>query len=135
MSDEQVSIEDLTAAYIKIRAKLSELEEEHKAKVKDLKEQQQLISDHILNTCNELGSDSIKTPAGTVTRRVTSRYWTSDWESMHEFIRENDAMFLLEKRLNNKMVQEYLEDNPDKLPMGLQADRRYTVQVRKPTTK
>ena len=54
---------------------------------------------------------------------------------MHKFMKENDALHLLEQRIHNGNMKQFLEDNPDKSPMGLQADRRYTVSVRKPTSK
>jgi len=79
--------------------------------------------------------DSIRTPAGTVSRRVSSRYWTSDWESLYNFIRENDAQYLLEKRIHNGNMQQFLEENPEVFPEGLQNERKYIIQVRKPTSR
>jgi hypothetical protein len=32
-------------------------------------------------------------------------------------------------------MREFLEINPDAFPVGMQAERKYTVQVRKPTKK
>lgn len=135
MSEEQMTADKLTAAYMKLRSTIREKEEEHKQEITELKEQFDLIGNKLLEICEEQGADSIRTPAGTITRRVTSRYWTSDWESMHKFMKENDALHLLEQRIHNGNMKQFLEDNPDKSPMGLQADRRYTVSVRKPTSK
>jgi len=102
---------------------------------KKLKEQQNLISDRMLELCAKEDIDSVKTPFGTLTRRVYSSYWTSDWDRMYKFIAENEAYHLLEKRIHNGNMREFLEENPDVLPMGLQSDRRYAVSVRKPTNK
>lgn len=121
----------LVAAYINMRTAIQEKEEE----VKKLKEQQNLISDRMLELCAKEDIDSVKTPFGTLTRRVHSSYWTSDWDRMYAFIAENDAYHLLEKRIHNGNMREFLEENPDVLPMGLQSDRRYAVSVRKPTNK
>jgi len=121
----------LVAAYINMRTAIQEKEEE----VKKLKEQQNLISDRMLELCAKEDIDSVKTPFGTLTRRVYSSYWTSDWDRMYKFIAENDAYHLLEKRIHNGNMREFLEENPDVLPMGLQSDRRYAVSVRKPTNK
>jgi hypothetical protein len=79
--------------------------------------------------------DSIRTAAGTVTRTTLTRYWTNDWGSMYEFIRENEAMHLLEQRIHNGNMKQFLSENPDDLPVGLQADSKYVVRVRKPTAK
>jgi uncharacterized protein YutE (UPF0331/DUF86 family) len=129
------SVEDMVAAYRKIRDAISEKEDAHKAEVSGLREQLDVVSDALLGICNSLQADSLRTAAGTVSRRVNTRYWTTDWEKMYEFIRENDVPFLLEQRIHNGNMKQFLDDNPDMLPVGLQADRKFVVQVRKPTAK
>ena len=129
---EEPSIETLVAAYIKIREKLAEVEAEHRAKTKDMKEQQEMITNHLLDKCKEMGLSSIKTAAGTVSRKTQTRFWTSDWDSMYQFLKENDALFLLDKRINTLNMKQFLEDNPDLLPMGLNIDSTYAVTVYKP---
>ena len=125
----------LVLAYRKIRDAINEKEEAHKAEIAALKAQQDLVSDALLALCNEQNLDSIRTPAGTVTRTVNTRYWTNDWESMHNFIKEHDALYLLEQRIHNGNMKQFLEDNPDDLPIGLNADTKYVVRVRKPMSK
>ena len=121
----------MVAAYIKIRSAIQEKEDE----IKVLKEKQALLSANMLDLCSKEDIDSIKTPFGTLTRRIYSAYWTSDWDQMYKFIAENDAYHLLEKRIHNTNMKEFLEENPDALPIGLQSDRKYAVYVRKPTKK
>ena len=121
----------MVAAYINIRSAIQEKEDEIKA----LKEKQALVSASMLDLCSKEDIDSIKTPFGTLTRRIYSSYWTSDWDQMYKFIAENDAYHLLEKRIHNTNMKEFLEENPDALPIGLQSDRKYAVSVRKPTKK
>jgi hypothetical protein len=135
MSDKDLTTVELVNIYIKIRTAIQEKEEQHKLEIQELKDQFDVVGNKLLEICNEQEADSIKTPAGTITRRVASRYWTSDWDSMYQFISENDAPFLLEQRIHNSNMRQFLEDNPDKLPIGLQNERKYTVQVRKPTAK
>jgi hypothetical protein len=50
---------------------------------------------------------------------------------MYQFIQDNDAFPLLEKRLHQTNLKQFLEENPELLPAGLQADRKYTVVVRR----
>jgi hypothetical protein len=129
------TIEEMVGIYIKIRTRIEEAEERHKSELEKLKEEYDIVSQHLLGICNEQNLDSIKTPAGTVSRRVSSRYWTSDWSQMHQFILDNQAPFLLEQRIHNGNMKQFLEENPDTLPIGLQADRKFVIQVRKPTSK
>jgi hypothetical protein len=125
----------LVLAYRKIRDAINEKEEAHKTEIAALKAQQDLVSDALLALCNEQNLDSIRTPAGTVTRTVNTRYWTNDWESMHKFIKEHDALHLMEQRIHNGNMKQFLEENPDTLPVGLNADTKYVVRVRKPMSK
>lgn len=132
---ETVTTEEMVVAYRKLRDAIAEKEEQHKTEIAALKEQLDVVAASLLDVCNEQNADSIRTPAGTVTRRVNTRYWTSDWDAMYRFIKEQDAPFLLEQRIHNGNMKQFLEENPDVLPAGLQADRKFVVQVRKPTAK
>jgi len=128
-------INDLVKVYRRLRDAVAELEEEHKAKLAELKDQMDLVSQNLLEFCEQHNLDSVRTPMGTVSRRVQTRYWTNDWESLYKCVDEHGAYHLLEKRINNHNMKEFLEENPDILPPGLQVDRKYIVQVRKPNRK
>lgn len=130
--DDEVSINKLVKVYLKIRNAIDEKETQHKEELATLKEQFGIVGQSLLNLCKEQNLDSIRTPVGTVSRRISTRYWTSDWDSMYRFISEHDAPFLLEQRIHGTNMKEFLESNPEAFPMGMQADRSYTVQVRKP---
>lgn len=132
---QDIKADELVLAYRKIRDAIQEKEDAHKQEIASLRIQQDLISDALLGLCNDQNLDSIRTSQGTVTRSTTTRYWTSDWESMYDFIKEQDAPFLLEQRIHNGNMRQFLEENPDKLPVGLNADTKYVIRVRKPTSK
>ena len=127
---EQQNVADLVAVYRKLRAAIAEAEEEHETKLKGLKEQMDLVSAELLNFCNEQNLDSVKTPAGTISRRVQTRYWTTDWEQMSNFIVEHNLPQLLEKRLHQGNVKQFLEDNPDVILPSLNTDSRYQLSIR-----
>lgn len=135
MVDLDLPLDAIVSVYLKIRTAIEELEEQQKAEMAELKEQFDTVAAKLLDICNDQNADSIKTPAGTVSRRISSRYWTSDWSTMHKFILEQEAPYLLEQRIHNGNMKQFLEENPDLFPAGLQADRKFTVQVRKPTSK
>ena len=130
-----VPADKLVAIYRKIRGVIDEKEAAHKEEIGALKAHLDAVSGEILRICNEQNLDSLRTPMGTVTRRTVTRYWTNDWESMYRFIKEQDAPHLLEQRIHNGNMRQFLEENPDTLPMGLNADTKYAITVRKPTNK
>jgi hypothetical protein len=127
----EVPADKLAEIYIKIRDKRVELKEKFEAEDAVLKEQQDLLAQEMLEVCYENNADSIKTPAGTIIRKVDTRYWTTDWDSMYQFIQEHDAYPLLEKRIHQTNLKQFLDENPNLLPAGLQADSKYTVVVRR----
>lgn len=129
------SVEDMVAAYRKIRSAISDKEEAHKAEIAALREQLDVVNDALLGICSSLQVDSLRTAAGTVSRRIDTRYWTTDWEEMYRFIKDHDAPFLLEQRIHKGNMKQFLADNPDLLPVGLQADSKFIISVRKPTEK
>lgn len=128
---ENITTDKLAEIYIKIRDKRAELKEKYEADDVELKNQQDMLAERMLDVCREINADSIKTPAGTIIRKVDTRYWTTDWDSMYQFIVENDAYPLLEKRLHQTNLKQFLDENPNLLPAGLQADSKYTVVVRR----
>ena len=135
MEEEEIPADKLVAVYRRIRAAIEEREDEHAKEIAVLKEKLEMVSDKLLKICNDQNLDSLRTAQGTVTRRVKSRYWTTDWASMYNFIKSNDAPFLLEQRIHNGNMKQFLEENPDQHPAGLQIDSKYAITVRKPTNK
>ena len=130
-----VDVAVMAERYIDLRNQIDDLKAKQKEELEVLELQQAAVTSALLDHCNAINADSIKTAGGTISRRVQSRYWTSDWGAMYKFIAEHEAPFLLEQRIHNGNMKMFLEENPDLLPIGLQADRKYVIQVRKPNSK
>jgi len=126
-----VPVEKLVKAYIKIRDQRSELTAEYKEKEKVLSDKGDKIKRALLDHCKEHNVESVRTSEGVFFRSVRQRYWTSDWEQMYMFVKEHDVPEFFEKRLNQTNVRQFLEENPDLVPKGLNVDSEYTVSVRK----
>lgn len=125
------NLDRLADIYIKIRDARSELKSEFAAQDLVLQEQMDLLETNMLDACKDLNASSIKTPHGTIIRSVKSRYWTNDWDSMYTFIEQQGAFGLLEKRLHQTNMKDFLAENPDLLPMGLNVESEYTIVVRR----
>lgn len=123
MSD--INAERLAKIYTKIRAKRLELEKE----VNALQEQQDLVAEEIVKLCKEQGVQTMRTEYGTISLRKSRRYWTNDWQSLYEFIKEHDAFALLHQRIHTSNMDQFLEENPDLHPPGLNADTTQTVAI------
>ena len=128
---DEVSTSKLSAIYLKIRNARSELKAKYEEDDKQLEAQMDVIEAKLLEICKATDADSIKTQAGTVMRRVATRYWTNDWDSMYNFVKENDAYGLFEKRISQTNMKQFLEENPDKFPKGMLLDSQYKITVRR----
>lgn len=128
---EPLSVEKLTRVYLKIRDAKAELSAEFKAREAELNSQLDSVKGALLTYCKDHGVDSVRTAAGLFYRSVKTRYWTNDWESMSKFVLEHSVPEFMEKRLNQSAVKQFLEENPDVMPMGLNVDSEYVVSVRK----
>ena len=125
----EVKADKLVKAYVKIRDKRRELSSEFEKQDEALKDQLAVIERELLETCKEMGVDSFRTEYGTVSRRVQKRYMTNDWHSFHQFVKEHDALGLIEQRIAQLNMRNFLEEYPDLLPPGLNVDSSYTVQI------
>jgi hypothetical protein len=121
----------LTRTYIKIRDKRAELKAAFEQQDNALEAQSNAIKSELLDYCKSQNIDSVRTSEGTFYRTLKTRYWTNDWDSMNRFILENEVPQFYEKRLNQTVMKQFLEENPDVLPPGLNVDSEYVITVRK----
>lgn len=123
----EANAEKLAKIYVKIRTKRLELEKE----VASLQEQQDLVAEEIARLCKEQGVKTMRTEFGTISMRTSKRYWTTDWQSLYGFIKEHDAFALLHQRIHTTNMDQFLEENPDLHPPGLNADATQTIVITK----
>lgn len=126
-----VSVEKLVKVYIKMRDKHTEMSREYQEQEKLLKDKMAKIKEALLDHCKEHNVDSVRTGEGLFFRTVKQNYWTSDWESMGKFVVEHNAPELLEKRLHQGNIKQFLEENPTLLPPGINVDSEYSVTIRR----
>lgn len=123
----EATADKLVKVYLKLREARAELKQQDE----ELENQQKLIQNELLELCKSMGAESIRTEFGTIIRGTQRRYWTNDWDSFYKFIKEHDAFQLLQKRITNTNMAQFLEENPDLHPPGLNVDAEYTVSVRR----
>ncbi len=123
----------LVRVYIRIRDAKAKLKQEFDDAAASLDTQMDAVEAELLALCKTTGQDGGRTDHGTFTRTVKTRYWTSDWQSMYQFIKDHNALELLEQRVSQGNMKKFLQDNPQELPAGLNVDSKYSITVRRPT--
>lgn len=121
----------LVACYIKLRDKRAELKKAYEDNDSTLKSDMEIIEQQLLEICKATGSTSFRTDAGTVIRSTKTYYWTSDWEAMHNLVVQQQRPDLLERRISQSNMKDYLEHHPHNIPTGLNVESKYTVTVRR----
>ena len=133
MSDEVIPLDKLAKIYRKIYSRTNELTTEYESKLEELKLQQEEIKNAMKDQMVALGLQSVRTDEGTIILSQKTRYYTDDWDSFKTFAIEHDALDLFEKRIAQKNMAMFLEENPGVVPMGLNSMSEVSVSVRKPT--
>lgn len=125
------SVDDLSSEYIRIRATRERLQKDWEAQDKTLEVQLQELENQLLDIMNRTNVDSMGTSNAVVMRRVSRRYSTANWDALYDMIGQHKAYALLEKRIHNTNMRQFLEEHPDLYPAGLNVDSRYAVTVRR----
>jgi hypothetical protein len=128
---DDIPVDKVVEVYIKIRDARDESRREADKIEAEFEQQLQVLEQQMLEVCKAQGATSLKTPYGTVMRSIKSRYWTNDWEKFYQFMFENHLPDLLEKRIHQTNMKQFLEENPDLLPLGLNVDSEHSITVRR----
>lgn len=129
-----IDTNDLVEAYMNVRNSRDQLKLQYEEQDRVYKNVLTELGAALLNVCNSINADSIKTQHGTVMRQMKERYTCSDWDSFYKFVLDTQAVHLLERRVHQGNMKTYIEENSDDgLPPGTSVMREYEISVRKPS--
>ncbi len=131
MSDD-IPVDKAVRMYLKVREAKRELSQRYKedeeALNEDLDKLDAILQEHLVAS----GNKSATTIDGhQYYRQERRRYTTSDWAALNKVIMEHEVPELLEKRIHQGNMKQFLIENPDVLPAGLRCDAEFTVTVRR----
>ena len=126
-----ITVDQIVEVYIKIRDARDEARKEADKIEADFESQLEVLEQQMLDVCKNTGATSLKTPHGTVMQSVKKRYWTNDWEKFYDFLFEHNVPELLERRIHQTNIKQFLEENPDMLPLGLNVEAEHSITVRR----
>jgi hypothetical protein len=132
-NEDVIPLDKLARVYRKIYVKVQELTKIYETELEELKAKQDEIKSAMKDQMLALGTNSVRTDEGTIILSQKTRYYTDDWDSFKQFVVEHDAIDLFEKRIAQKNMSMFLEENPGVVPAGLNSMSEYAVTVRKPT--
>lgn len=132
----EIKLDSLVETYLAIRNERDKLSREHDLKDKELSNDLAQIEQVLLNSCNEVGADSIRTVGGTIIKSTKENYVCGDWDNFKKYVMDHDAIELLQQRIHQTNFKEFLSSRQDEgLPPGISNMREFKITVRKPSTK
>jgi len=131
---QQLTVDAVVATYMKLRAKKDAIEAQVKSEVDGIKQQMEKIEAWIKEQADAQGVTSFKTNHGTAFLTTVDYANVADWDAVLNYIRENEAYDMLEKRVSKTAVRGYIE-NTKTVPPGVNYGTKLEVSIRKPTKK
>ena len=129
-----MKLDNIVKTYLAIRDERDKLAREHEAKDKELANDLAELEQVLLNSCNEINADSIKTEVGTIIKSTRESFVCGDWDNFKQFIKDNDAIELLQQRIHQSNFKEFLSNREEEgLPPGISSMREFKITVRKPS--
>ena len=134
MTEDAMPLDKLAKIYRKIRGAMQQLTAEYETKLKELEEQRDVVANALKDQMQALGTKSVNTSEGTVVLSTKTRYYSQDWDAFKQFLlAQGETGFdLVEKRIAQTNMANFLKDNPGLVPPGLNSEAELVISVRKP---
>lgn len=129
-----ITVEQVVAAYMKLRDKKKAIEAEADSKVQEIVQKMEKFETWIREKATEQGVTSFKTNSGTAFLTTVDFANVADWDAVLNFIKTNEAYDMLERRISKTAVRSYIEAHKE-VPAGVNYGTKLSVNVRKPAAK
>ena len=128
------NIGDVIRTYMKLRDQKTAIEAEVKEQVSGLKAKMEKLEAYLKTQMDAQGLTSFKSDFGTAFLTTTDYANVADWDAVLNFIRDNEAYDMLEKRVSKLAVRGYIDANKA-VPPGITYGTKLEVNIRKPGAK
>ena len=128
------TVDSAIGAYMILRRQKEAIENKVKEEVSEIEAKMEKLEAWIKQQADAQGVTSFKTPHGTAFLTTTDYANVADWDAVLNYIRDNEAYDMLEKRISKMAVRGYIEQNKA-VPPGVNYGTKLEVNIRKPTTK
>ena len=123
-------VDDIVAAYVRLRDQKAELKAQQAEALKPYDEALAKLEAEALRILSDTGVESMKTSAGTVYQSVAMSVTVQDKSAFMDYIKVHQAFDLLDVRANKTAVQDFVTENQD-TPPGVVIRREMKVGFRR----
>lgn len=129
-----MKIDDVIRTYVKLRDQKAAVEGEVKERVDQIKGKMAKLEAYLKEQMDAQGLTSFKSDHGTAFLTTTDFANVANWDEVLQFIKDNGAYDMLEKRVSKTAVRGYM-DQHKKVPPGITYGTKLDVNIRKPGAK
>ena len=129
-----VTVDDVVATYMRLRLKKDAIKAEMNDKLKVIGDKMDKLEAWVKERADEQGVTSFKTKHGTAFLTTVDYANVADWDAVLQYIRENEAWDMFEKRVSKTAVRGYIQHNKQ-VPPGVNYGTKLEVNFRKPARK
>lgn len=122
--------DQMVRVYMKMKAKKAELKKACEAEVATIDAGMAQIEGLLLKSLLGNKVKSMATGAGTFYIEQVVYPQCKDWQAYRQWMIENDALDGVEKRVTKSFIVDYMRDNEDNTPPGINVQREQVVRIR-----
>lgn len=126
----QVNVDNVIAAYLKLRDQRSQLKKEYDTNDAVLKDKMEKLEVWLMQQMQVANATQMGSVYGTAYQQTVMKGNCSDWPSFWSFLQETGRFDMMEKRVAVKTIQSYYEET-GQLPPGINVNPELRVVVRK----
>lgn len=126
-----ITIEKMVGDYVALRDGLSNVRATFKADELKYKMAMENIEKKLMDAADDQGVTSFKTPFGTAFKETKEVYNVSNWDAAMDFIIEHDLRHFLTKKVSTPAVKEFMAENNNQIPPGLEPFVSVGIKVRR----
>jgi hypothetical protein len=127
-----VEVNKVVAQYLAVRERIAEIKAAQKEYLAQYDAMLDKLGGKMLAFLDATGQESAKTDEGTVFIAHRSTASLADPDAFMDYVRENDAYELMDRRANSVACREFADEHGS-LPPGVKLNSTRTVNVRSPT--
>jgi len=121
----------LLKTFIGLRDRRSRRKVDYQTEDSGDKNKQDRIEEEFLKRFNERGIDNVSTKGvGTAYKTIRTSASVADWDSLFEFVQEEGAWEMLERRVNKTAVEQFKSVHAD-LPPGINWSETQVINFRR----